>query len=151
PRQRPSQAQVREGFPGRGWFRRRCGAGLCPGRARRQFSRGRTQLLVIDVVTGLDALRAQVSAWRRDGLRIGFVPTMGNLHAGHFSLIGLARRHADRVVASVFVNPTQFGPNEDYGRYPRTPQQDADGLEAAGCDLLWMPSVEQMYPLGVDA
>ncbi len=96
----------------------------------------------------LEALRAQVGDWKRDGLRVGFVPTMGNLHAGHHSLVALARRHADRVVASVFVNPTQFGPNEDFSRYPRTPGQDAEGLQAAGCDALWLPSVETMYPYG---
>ena len=96
----------------------------------------------------LAALRAQVGDWKRAGLRVGFVPTMGNLHAGHHSLVALARRHADRVVASVFVNPTQFGPNEDFSRYPRTPGQDAEGLQAAGCDALWLPSVETMYPYG---
>ena len=96
----------------------------------------------------LAALRAQVCDWKRAGLRVGFVPTMGNLHAGHHSLVALARRHADRVVASVFVNPTQFGPNEDFSRYPRTPGQDAEGLQAAGCDALWLPSVETMYPYG---
>ena len=96
----------------------------------------------------LEALRAQVGDWKRAGLRVGFVPTMGNLHAGHHSLVALARRHADRVVASVFVNPTQFGPNEDFSRYPRTPGQDAEGLQAAGCDALWLPSVETMYPYG---
>lgn len=100
--------------------------------------------------TSLDSLRAQVRGWRRAGQRIGFVPTMGNLHAGHYSLIGLARQHADRVVASVFVNPTQFGTNEDFDRYPRTPEADAHGLDDAGCDLLWLPSVETMYPLGVE-
>lgn len=96
----------------------------------------------------IDALRACVRDWKRDGLRVGFVPTMGNLHAGHYSLIELARRHADRVVASVFVNPTQFGPSEDFARYPRTLQADADGLAAHGCDLLFAPSVETMYPYG---
>jgi len=105
---------------------------------------------MIETVTGLDALRARVSQWKREGLRVGLVPTMGNLHAGHFSLVALARRHADRVVASVFVNPTQFGPGEDFARYPRTPEGDAAGLEAAGCDLLWMPSVDAMYPFGAD-
>jgi pantoate--beta-alanine ligase len=103
------------------------------------------------IVTELAVLRATVHRWKHAGLRIGFVPTMGNLHAGHFSLVELARRSADKVVASVFVNPTQFGPGEDFGRYPRTPEADARGLGAAGCDLLWMPAVETMYPHGVDA
>ena len=106
---------------------------------------------MIAILSELAALRARVDEWKRGGMRIGFVPTMGNLHAGHYSLVELARRHADRVVASVFVNPTQFGPGEDFGRYPRTPEADASGLEAAGCDLLWMPSVETMYPYGAQA
>ena len=106
---------------------------------------------MIDVTSELAALRDRVTGWKRAGQRVAFVPTMGNLHAGHFSLIELARRHADRVVASVFVNPTQFGPNEDFGRYPRTPQADTAGLEDAGCDLLWLPSVDTMYPYGVEA
>lgn len=93
-------------------------------------------------------LRAQVSAWRRAGHRVGFVPTMGNLHAGHYSLVDVARTHADRVVTSVFVNPTQFGPREDFASYPRTPEADAAGLERHGCDLLFTPSVEEMYPYG---
>ncbi|MDQ3205989.1 MAG: pantoate--beta-alanine ligase [Pseudomonadota bacterium] len=103
---------------------------------------------MIDIATELDLLRQRVSGWKRDGLRVGFVPTMGNLHAGHRSLVELARERADRVVASVFVNPTQFGPGEDFDRYPRTPRQDAEMLGAAGCDLLWMPDVEAMYPFG---
>jgi pantoate--beta-alanine ligase len=106
---------------------------------------------MLHIVDQLDGLRARVGAWKRDGLRVGFVPTMGNLHAGHHSLVALARRHADRVVASVFVNPTQFGPNEDFARYPRTPEADAAGLETAGCDLLWLPTVETMYPFGAGA
>lgn len=105
---------------------------------------------MIAIVDELAALRAEVAQWKRDGLRVGFVPTMGNLHAGHHSLVTLARAHADRVVASVFVNPTQFGPNEDYARYPRTPAADAAGLEDAGCDLLWLPSLQTMYPCGVE-
>ena len=105
---------------------------------------------MIDVVSELPALRARVRQWKREGLRVAFVPTMGNLHAGHHSLVALARQHADRVVASVFVNPTQFGQNEDFGRYPRTPEADAQGLAAAGCDLMWAPSVETMYPFGVE-
>ena len=94
------------------------------------------------------ALRAQVGDWRRNGKRIGFVPTMGNLHAGHFALVDLARQHADVVVASIFVNPTQFGPNEDYARYPRTPDSDIEGLRTHGCDALLLPTVEEMYPFG---
>ena len=105
---------------------------------------------MIEIVRELDALRAQVGAWKRAGLRIGFVPTMGNLHAGHYSLVELARRHAERIVASVFVNPTQFGPNEDFSRYPRTPEADAHGLQAAGCNVLWLPGVDAMYPYGAD-
>lgn len=101
--------------------------------------------------TRLEALRAQVRDWKRDDLRIGLVPTMGNLHAGHRSLVRLARTQADRVVASVFVNPTQFGPGEDFERYPRTPEADLEGLREAGCDLAWMPEVDTMYPFGPDA
>ncbi|PZP59430.1 pantoate--beta-alanine ligase [Pseudoxanthomonas winnipegensis] len=105
---------------------------------------------MIETITELDALRARVAGWKRQGLRVGFVPTMGNLHAGHYSLVMLARQYADRVVSSVFVNPTQFGPNEDYTRYPRTPDADTTGLEGAGCDVLWLPTVESMYPFGVE-
>ncbi|MEN1942611.1 pantoate--beta-alanine ligase [Luteimonas sp. MJ293] len=104
----------------------------------------------IETITALDALRTRVDGWKREGLRVGFVPTMGNLHAGHHSLVRLARKHVDRVVASVFVNPTQFGPDEDFDRYPRTPEEDAAGLQAAGCDVVWMPSVQTMYPFGAD-
>ncbi|KAF1692958.1 pantoate--beta-alanine ligase [Pseudoxanthomonas jiangsuensis] len=105
---------------------------------------------MIETITELDALRERVRGWRRQGLRVGFVPTMGNLHAGHYSLVMLARQYADRVVSSVFVNPTQFGPNEDFTRYPRTPDADTAGLEGAGCDVLWLPTVESMYPFGVE-
>lgn len=93
-------------------------------------------------------LRAQVKHWRNEGLRVGFVPTMGNLHDGHFALVDLARQHSERVVASIFVNPTQFGPNEDYALYPRTPDGDISGLAGHGCDALLLPSVEEMYPFG---
>ena len=93
-------------------------------------------------------LRAHLSTLRRDGARVAFVPTMGNLHAGHFSLVKLAREKADVVVASVFVNPTQFGPNEDFARYPRTPDADRAGLADAGCDALFMPAIDEMYPGG---
>jgi len=106
---------------------------------------------MIETIVELAALRERVGGWKRDGLRVAFVPTMGNLHAGHFSLVRLARAHADRVVASVFVNPTQFGPGDDFDRYPRTPEADADGLSDAGCDLLWLPSLATMYPYGAQA
>lgn len=105
---------------------------------------------MIETVTELSRLRAIVTDWKRQGLRVALVPTMGNLHAGHYSLVKLARQHADRVVSSVFVNPTQFGPNEDFTRYPRTPEADTSGLEGAGCDVLWLPTVESMYPFGVE-
>ena len=105
---------------------------------------------MIETITELDTLRARVNGWKREGLRVGFVPTMGNLHAGHYSLVMLARQYADRVVSSVFVNPTQFGPNEDFTRYPRTPEADTTGLEGAGCDVLWLPTVESMYPFGIE-
>ncbi|HXH01529.1 MAG TPA: pantoate--beta-alanine ligase, partial [Xanthomonadaceae bacterium] len=99
-----------------------------------------------DVVEDLAVLRQSIQAWKRQDLRIGFVPTMGNLHAGHASLVELARARCDRVVASSFVNPTQFGAGEDFARYPRTPQADIELLASAGCDLLWRPSVDSMYP-----
>jgi pantoate--beta-alanine ligase len=95
-----------------------------------------------------DELRLRVEAWRREGVKIGFVPTMGALHEGHLSLVRIARERTDRVVASVFVNPTQFGPTEDFNRYPRQPEKDAAMLEAAGCDLLFLPGVETIYPPG---
>ena len=104
---------------------------------------------MIETVTQLKRLRALVRSWKKAGLKVALVPTMGNLHEGHFSLVRQARRHAEKVVASVFVNPPQFGPNEDFDRYPRTPEADAAGLEAAGCDLAWMPGVDEMYPLGL--
>jgi pantoate--beta-alanine ligase len=106
---------------------------------------------MIETVTGLATLRARIAEWKRAGERIGFVPTMGNLHAGHHSLVRLARERADRVVVSVFVNPTQFGPNEDFARYPRTPDADREGLAASGADLMWLPPVEAMYPYGIEA
>jgi pantoate--beta-alanine ligase len=93
-------------------------------------------------------VRAHISRWHRDGQRVAFVPTMGNLHAGHMSLIEMARRHGERFVASIFVNPMQFGPNEDFAHYPRTPRADENMLAAAGCDLMFMPDVTEIYPAG---
>lgn len=94
------------------------------------------------------AMREVLGEWRRARQRIAFVPTMGNLHEGHISLVEKARGLADRVVASVFVNPTQFGPSEDYSAYPRTLERDAEFLSQAGCDVLFTPGIEAMYPYG---
>lgn len=93
-------------------------------------------------------LTAAVAAWQRQGDRVAFVPTMGALHAGHLALVAEGLRHADRVVASIFVNPKQFGPTEDLDRYPRDEAGDAAKLLAAGCELLYAPTVATMYPPG---
>ena len=102
----------------------------------------------MDTVSTIEAVRAHVRAWRAAGLRIGLVPTMGNLHAGHLSLLAAARYRADRVIASIFVNPLQFGVNDDFTRYPRTPVEDARLLAEAQCDLLFAPGVLDIYPDG---
>jgi pantoate--beta-alanine ligase len=102
----------------------------------------------IAIVRTVADLRAQVTAWKQAGERVALVPTMGALHDGHLSLITLAKTKADRVVASVFVNPTQFGPNEDFDSYPRDEARDAKLLASAGCDLLFAPSVGEMYAPG---
>ena len=104
----------------------------------------------MQTVTTIAEVRAQVVKWRAAHERVVFVPTMGNLHAGHVSLIEAARRHGKRFVASIFVNPMQFGPNEDFAHYPRTPTQDAQMLSDAGCDLMFMPDVGEIYPNGAD-
>jgi pantoate--beta-alanine ligase len=102
----------------------------------------------METVTTIAAVRERVRGWRQEGLRVAFVPTMGNLHAGHLSLIEAAHRHGDRFIASLFVNPMQFGPNEDFAHYPRTPDKDAGMLADAGCSLLFMPDAEEIYPHG---
>jgi pantoate--beta-alanine ligase len=93
-------------------------------------------------------LRAQVAAWRKAGETVALVPTMGALHEGHLSLMRLARSEADHVIASIFVNPAQFGPGEDYERYPRTEAEDVAKLATAGVDAAFVPSVREMYPDG---
>ncbi len=102
------------------------------------------------VVGTISDLRREIAALRRQGKRIAFVPTMGNLHAGHLKLAQVARQHADAVVASIYVNPLQFGPKEDFAAYPRTPEQDRKGLEAEKTDLLFVPTDAEMYPRGLD-
>jgi pantoate--beta-alanine ligase len=102
----------------------------------------------VQTIRQLDALRDALASFRAAGESIALVPTMGALHAGHIALVETARRRAQRVVVSIFVNPIQFGPNEDLARYPRREVQDARMLTEAGADLLWMPAVEEMYPDG---
>lgn len=96
----------------------------------------------------ISATRRLVAGWKGAGHRVALVPTMGNLHDGHISLVTLARRRADRVIATVFVNPTQFGPNEDYATYPRTLAADARRLRQAGADAVLVPAVAEIYPQG---
>ena len=102
----------------------------------------------LPIVRSVASLRAAVRAWREAGERVALVPTMGFLHRGHLSLVGLGKTKADRVVASLFVNPTQFAPSEDFDAYPRDEARDVTLLASAGCDLLYAPPVEVMYPAG---
>jgi pantoate--beta-alanine ligase len=96
----------------------------------------------------IEQLRAQISQWRTDGERIAFVPTMGNLHAGHLSLVAIAQQKASRVVVSIYVNPLQFAPGEDFASYPRTLKDDLNELEALGVDLVFTPDDAMIYPAG---
>jgi pantoate--beta-alanine ligase len=102
----------------------------------------------VDVVTSIEALRGRVSAWRAQGDTVALVPTMGALHEGHLTLVRTARERARRVIVSIFVNPTQFAPGEDFASYPRQESADRDLLRREKTDLLFMPSVEEMYPGG---
>jgi pantoate--beta-alanine ligase len=104
--------------------------------------------MTLKTVHSVAELRAVVAGWRARGLCVALVPTMGALHAGHISLTDHVRNHADRVIVSIFFNPTQFGPNEDFGAYPRTLPDDQKMLDAAGVELCFAPSVEEMYPDG---
>lgn len=101
-----------------------------------------------EVVHDIPALRARQDAWRQAGQRIGLVPTMGALHAGHIALVRAARAATDRVIVTVFVNPTQFGPGEDLDAYPRTLDADVALLRAEGADVVFAPTVQTMYPPG---
>ncbi len=105
--------------------------------------------LTMLVVNNPAALREQIGQWHREGCAIAFVPTMGNLHQGHLTLVEEARRHGDKVVVSIFVNPLQFDKAEDLANYPRTLEQDCAALEAAGVDLVFTPTPEIMYPQGL--
>ena len=102
----------------------------------------------MQIISNLPEYRSLLQRWRAEGLRTALVPTMGALHAGHMALASYARGHADKVVMSVFVNPTQFGPNEDFDRYPRTLEADAALAKAHGVDAIWAPDVATMYPQG---
>ena len=103
-------------------------------------------MLVIEQVSDL---RALVKSWKQAGLSVGFVPTMGNLHQGHLSLVEIAQSKCDKVITSIFVNPMQFGPDEDFDRYPRTFSDDSAKLAALSIDAIFVPSVSEMYPSGI--
>ena len=104
----------------------------------------------MDVIRGVKELQARSESWRRAELTVGLVPTMGYLHEGHLSLVDIACERADRVVVSIFVNPKQFGPNEDLGRYPRDEEGDLAKLAARGVDVAFVPELEEIYPPGYE-
>ncbi len=102
----------------------------------------------MDVISNPLTIFSQLDYLRREGKRIGIVPTMGALHEGHLSLVRHAKQACDISVATIFVNPSQFGPNEDYQRYPRTLESDLQSLDSVGCDFVFTPSMESIYPQG---
>jgi pantoate--beta-alanine ligase len=104
----------------------------------------------VEVIEDKDDLRELHAAWRRDGEHVAIVPTMGNLHAGHLSLVELAAENAERVVVTIFVNPTQFGEGEDFQDYPRTLDRDTRRLKTLKADVLFVPSVDTVYPFGIE-
>ncbi|WP_417493643.1 pantoate--beta-alanine ligase [Maricaulis sp.] len=104
--------------------------------------------LQIPSATTVSSLRARIRSWRDEGLTVGFVPTMGALHAGHLALVQLAKAQCDRVVASIYVNPAQFAPGEDFEAYPRSVIEDSQQLTEAHCDLIYLPTTEVIYPEG---
>ncbi|GFD90749.1 pantothenate synthetase [Tenacibaculum sp. KUL152] len=104
----------------------------------------------MQVVDSIASLRELITQWKRSGQTVGFVPTMGNLHDGHLKLVKRAKAHNDKVIVSIFVNPMQFGANEDLDAYPRTIEEDKAKLIADGADAVFLPSVSDMYPAGLD-
>lgn len=104
----------------------------------------------MQTIEEISTLRNEINLWRQQGLKIAFVPTMGNLHQGHIALVEKAKQTADKVVVSIFVNPMQFGMNEDIDNYPRTMAADQEKLLAGGCDLLFIPTPATIYPKGLD-
>ena len=110
--------------------------------------RGQLEISVLKIYTKIDEMQAASRATRGAGKKLGFVPTMGALHEGHLSLVRVARTSCDVVAASIFVNPTQFGPTEDLAKYPRSFQRDCELLQQEGVELVFAPSVEEMFPAG---
>ncbi len=106
------------------------------------------KLTMIQTLSNVESLQKATSDWRNQGMRIALVPTMGALHAGHIDLVTAAKHHADKVVASIFINPTQFALHEDLSRYPRTQAADIEMLNDAGCDGVYIPDVSAIYPNG---
>jgi len=104
----------------------------------------------MDQATSVIELRQYVQHWKDHGQSIAFIPTMGNLHAGHMSLIEKGQALSDRTICSIFVNPMQFGPNDDWDHYPRSLERDIEQLEAIGCDLVYLPTASELYPEGLD-
>lgn len=104
----------------------------------------------MDVITEIDAIRGRIAAARQQGCRIGCVPTMGALHAGHLSLVAECRKRVDYTIATIFVNPTQFGPNEDLSKYPRPLEADLEACRGAGVDCVFLPATSSLYPAGFD-
>ena len=104
--------------------------------------------LIVDTILTVSDMRALVAFWRDKGEKVAFVPTMGALHEGHLSLVRQAREDGSRVVVSIFVNPTQFGPSEDFARYPRTLKEDIEKLRTVACDAVFAPSAAEIYPAG---
>ena len=119
-----------------------------PGKIARTVVQPSATVNLMQIAESIAALRETIRYWRTLGETVAFVPTMGNLHAGHLRLVTAAKSHADRVVVSIFVNPTQFGVGEDFAAYPRTPEADTQKLREASADGLFLPQTDEVYPAG---